>query len=112
MTLETLKLSPPVKDFYWVHVSQMFGVAKNTYQSRFNIPGHNALDIGGRYGADILASHDGIVVNISLDSSRERGMGVVLQTKLDDGHIIQTIYWHLSRTNWVITQFVLILIYK
>lgn len=100
-----MKIQPPINNFQWRMVSQMFGVNKDTY-SWLNIPGHNGIDIPGKYGEPILACHDGIVVDVSFDRSRSRGMGVVVQGDLGNFMIIQTTYWHLSEINVGLNQVV------
>lgn len=97
-----IKLSPPIENFSWQkNISQLFGVNFNVYNSKFNIPGHNGLDIVVRndkygYGTKILAAHDAVVTRVFTDfPTKTQGTGVYLQQKIGDT-IVETIYWHLA----------------
>lgn len=95
---------PPIKNFNWdKNVSQMFGVNKGTYFPRFNIPGHNGLDIyvlPDSYGVEVLATHDGIINTLQFDDpTRKSGNGILMQGYDENGNYVQTLYWHLSRFN-------------
>ena len=98
-----MKLAHPIQNFSWSeNISQLFGLSKDFYQSNFNIPAHNGLDITvpnskGGYGEPILATHNGTVEKIEYDvPHRSRGNGISI---LDDTGLFSTIYWHLSSFN-------------
>lgn len=103
--MDSIKLQSPIRGFVWTeNVSQLFGVNKLRYSRDFGIPGHNGIDIVVRdsnlgYGAEVLSAHGGLVVGISYDKTKSKGMGIILQKRLDNGIIIQTLYWHLSEVN-------------
>ena len=95
-----LRLAPPIDGFDWKkHCSQLFGVDKETYFNKFNIPGHNAVDIVYEsekrgFGTIIRAAHDGIVDRLNYDvPTRTNGNGIYLVTM--DGKY-STNYWHIA----------------
>jgi len=95
-----MKLLPPIENFNWSACSQLFGVNRETYEKKFGLPGHNALDMtfSGKpkngYGERILAAHDGIVEKMIFDVPHStKGNGVYLLSK---DKTFSTIYWHLS----------------
>lgn len=95
---------PPVKNFSWnKNISQLFGVNKDTYFSRFGLPGHNGIDIvipPDSYGLEVLAAHDGRCYQINVDDpTRKSGNGIWIQGYDEKGNFVQTAYWHLSRFN-------------
>lgn len=92
-------LKPPVRDFSSSYsISQLFGVNAKTY-SKFNLPGHNALDIVVSdsklgFGTPILAAHDGVVESMTYDVPHiTRGNGLYI---LSHDNKFSTNYWHLS----------------
>lgn len=91
---------PPVRNFSWrLNTTQLFGVSKDVYLPRFNIPGHNGIDIivpPNSYGQDVLAAHDGqVTVVFKDDPTRKNGNGIYLQG-YDGQYYVDTNYWHLS----------------
>ena len=103
-----MKLNPPIKDFSWQNnISQMFGVNSERYQKDFGEPAHQGLDIYIRtpklgYGEKIYSAHTrpALVTKVVLETkTRTTGNGVYLQETLEDGRILETIYWHISSAN-------------
>ncbi len=81
--------------------TQLFGVNRSTYKSKFGIPGHNGLDFVKRdapnhgYGEEIVASHDGKVWILRQDVPHQTaGNGVYI---LSEDSKFATVYWHLSQ---------------
>ena len=84
----------PVNNFADLNrcISQYFGENKlDWYKKTFGMLGHNGLDIWALRGEKIVASHDGIITEISKDESA--GIGVVIWDGLN---LYKTIYWHLK----------------
>jgi len=78
-------------------IYQYFGENKlDWYKKTFNMDGHNGWDVWALRGADIVASHDGVVVEVSTDESA--GIGVVIWDKVS----LKTIYWHLKTGSVVV----------
>lgn len=96
-----VKLSPPVENFSFLTCSQLFGVSRKYYEEKYNIKGHNGIDIifpgqpKNGYGAKILAAHDGIVSSVTFDTYplHTRGNGIYIDS-LDK--TFTTVYWHCS----------------
>ena len=96
-----MKLTPPIRDFKWKYISQLFGVNKAVYEPRFGIPGHNGIDIvpPNPYGQKVVAAHDGTVTQLNKDDpTRKNGNGLWIQGWAGDEYV-QTAYWHLSSFN-------------
>ena len=70
-------------------ISQYFGENKNSFYKELGMKGHNGLDIVCLRGEEIIASHDGVVIEVSEDINL--GIGVVLWNKEER---IKTLYWH------------------
>lgn len=91
---------PPISDFNWNKVSQLFGVNRERYQRDFGLPGHNGIDIVSDYNTPIGAVEDGIIYQIQIDDPiHSKGNGIWIKHQN-----YYTIYWHLSRFNVVIGQ--------
>lgn len=100
MTLEGLKLSPPIKGFDSAkNFSQLFGVNAEYYKKELGIPGHNALDFiwsdeKRGFGTPVLAMHGGVVSQINYDvPHKTKGNGIYIFSS--DGRFY-TNYWHLA----------------
>jgi len=91
----------PIENFDWKKsISQLFGVNKSLYSSKFGVAGHQGFDITIQdpkrgYGSPILASHTGIVSSVSFDDYplHTKGNGIYLNWL---GTNYATVYWHLS----------------
>lgn len=70
--------------------NQSYPCDKSLYQ-HLGLAAHNGLDIPCNDSEPILASHDGIVTEVSNDESA--GLGIVLW---DEKQLIKTVYWHLK----------------
>jgi len=86
--IESLPLGFPVEGV--ARLTSSFGVRKDPFTKRPAM--HQAVDIGARYGATIIASADGTVIY----SGRKNGYGKVVI--VDHGHGFTTKYAHLSKT--------------
>jgi len=86
--------SPPVPNFKWSMVSQLFGFNQQWYYG-FGYPGHHGLDILGEYGSPILATHDGTIQSITAQDP-SAGNWILLRSL--DG-TFSTYYLHLSAFN-------------
>lgn len=98
--MSNIKLFYPIYGFSWKDsISQMFGCNAQTYQEKFGIPAHNALDIRKSdskmgYGTPILAMHDGIIESMTYDMPhRSRGNGIYI---ISHDKTFSTNYWHLA----------------
>jgi hypothetical protein len=80
-------------------VTQQFGENPSTY-ARFNIPGHNGVDVYVVTGTPIKAAAEGIVEKVSYDSG---GYGNYIKIQHNDAMgIYRTLYAHLSSTSVII----------
>ncbi len=86
--IESLPLGFPVEGN--ARLTSAFGVRKDPFTKRPAM--HQAVDIGARHGAKIIATADGVVIH----SGRKSNYGRVVF--VDHGHGFITKYAHLSKT--------------
>lgn len=86
--VDSLPLGFPVEGV--ARLTSSFGVRKDPFTKRPAM--HQAVDIGARHGATIIATADGTVIH----SGRKSGYGKVVI--VDHGHGFTTKYAHLSKT--------------
>lgn len=81
-------------------VTQGFGENVARYQSKFNIPGHNGIDVYVVTGTPIKAAAEGFVEKVSYDSG---GYGNYVKIQHTDAMgIYWTLYAHMSSTAVVV----------
>lgn len=79
-------------------ITQNFAENKVPLYKQLGLLGHNGIDCQAPTNTPIYASHDGIVIQISMD--RTAGCGVIIRTleEAEDRHGVRsfhkTIYWH------------------
>jgi len=110
-TMENINLSFPIKrgitypqrDMIWVNnfqdfdscMIQYFGENQLDIYKQWGLDGHNGLDIACLEGEDIVATHDGKVIEVSDDETA--GLGIVL---FSPKMRFKTLYWH-NKVNMV-----------
>jgi murein DD-endopeptidase MepM/ murein hydrolase activator NlpD len=84
---------------YEPYISQGFGSNPHIYV-RFNMKGHNGIDIAAPTGSPIYAAHDGMV-NYLIDkdsTGKLQGYGNYAEIKVNqDGYTWRTVYGHMSK---------------
>jgi hypothetical protein len=91
-TIMSFRLEWPTKSRY---ITQNF-LANYDFYMRWNLPGHEGLDIGTQLGDEVYACADGVVSFVQTDpKSHNYGIHVRIQHKHSDG-IYKTSYAHLQ----------------
>ena len=81
-------------------ISQKFGDNDVVLYKQLNYKGHNGIDLPCQSGTPIYASHDGIVMGMSMDKTA--GCGVMIRTneeyqdRYQTRSFFKTIYWHTT----------------
>jgi len=90
-------------------ITQYFGENKHPYYKSIGMLGHNGIDLGTITGQPIYASHDGEVIQISLNE--KAGLGVKIVTH--DAYPYQnrvvyfwTVEWHFSEVKVKVGDYV------
>lgn len=101
------QFEPKSLDEFWKAIGrsgQFFGANNhpdpNFYRS-LGLNAHNGIDIPIDTGTEILASHDGLVIEVSNDPSPTQGLGVVIWDKEQK---LKSIYWHNLENKVVVGQ--------
>lgn len=84
------------------HISQLFG-ENPQYYSQLGLKGHNGIDLACNIGTDVLASHDGVIVQANVGSDGYTWVNIVSNDTYKGTHY-STIYGHLSHMNVTIGQ--------